>query len=201
MARRWMRNGWLLAALLLAFALPTTSWAITGNLQFYEERVREGNTLALVGSGPFDLDLRYNASSADGLLEVEAGSGRAGIYDFSVLITTTGNVTLDAFDCMATGCLLPPTLTTTSLQVGMSDAILGQEGLQSLGLLTLSGSDGTVRVQGGPPEGYTPFSFERHEFAEFVLASVSSGVIPEPGTFVLLSLGLGALAFLRRRSS
>ena len=196
MKKRWM---WIWGVL-LALALPAPALAITGNLQFFENDAGEGNTRALVGPGTFGLDFRYNASSADGLLEVEAGSGRAGIYDFSVLITTTGNVTLDAFDCRATGCLFAPgLLTATSLDVGMSD-ILGQEGPQRLGLLTISGSDGTVRVQGGPSGNYTPFSFTPHEFAEFVLASVSSGVIPEPGTFVLLGMGLGGLAFLRRRS-
>ena len=120
MARRWMRNGWLMTAVLLALALPAKSWAITGNLQFYENSVGQGNTLGLLGpvAGQL-LDLRYNASSADGLLELGNPDGqgeRAGIFDFSIIITTTGDVTLDAFACNATGCF-PPQLTANSLTV------------------------------------------------------------------------------------
>ena len=69
---------------------------------------------------------------------------------------------MDAFDCMATDCG-PPTLTATSLRVQGGDDVDGEEGLQTLGLLTISGTDGTVVVQAGLPGGYTAFSFDRFQ--------------------------------------
>jgi|GEM_PF-2793312 len=198
--KKWMWN-W---GVVLALALPAPALAAPGSLQFFENGAGEGSTLALVGSGPFVLDLRYNASSADGLLELgdpDGGGTRPGIFDFDIIIGTTGNVTLVGFDASSCTSVVCTPITTGfpgTLRVQGSDNQNGLEGLQTLGLLSISGTSGSVEVLGGGPQGYTPFSFVRHEFTPFVLATVTP--IPEPGTLLLLGVGLSGLAFLRRRS-
>ncbi len=201
MAERWIRPGWLMLAVLLALALPATTWADQpGNLQFFESSAGLGNTLELVGPVASQiLDLQFDGSSANGADEVgdpDSGGVRGGIFDFTALeIMTTGLLTLNAFNCSVQGCtstLLPELLTVTSF-----DPAATLEGILSLGTLSISGSHGTVVLVGGAGE-YNPFSFVAHEVGEFTLASVTP--IPEPGSFVLLGLGLVALAGLRRRA-
>ena len=123
---------------------------------------------------------------------------RGGIFTFTGLgIMATGDLTLNAFNCsVLVGCtsnLLPD----GSLTVSGGDGTETLEGILSLGLLAISGSNGTVMLVGGVGD-YTPFSFFSHDVRPFVLANVTP--IPEPGSFVLLGLGLGALAGLRRRA-
>ncbi len=201
MAERWIRPGWLMLAVLLALALPATTWADQpGNLQFFESSAGLGNTLELVGPVASQiLDLQFDGSSANSADEVgdpDMGGVRGGIFEFTVLeIMPTGDLTLNAFNCSVLACtstLLPGSLTVSGGDFG--DTL---EGILSLGLLSISGSNGTVVLMGGAGD-YTPFSFVSHEVRPFTLASVSPG--PEPGSFVLLGLGLGALAGLRRRA-
>ncbi len=202
MAKRWIRPGWLLAAVLLALALPTTTWAHEegGTLQFFESSAGLGNTLELVGPVAGEiLNLQFDGSSANAADEVgdpDGGGLRGGIFTFTALeIMTTGFLTLNAFNCSVPACtstLLPELLTVTSF-----DPSATLEGILSLGTLSISGSHGTVVLVGGAG-AYTPFSFVPHEVGTFTLASVTP--IPEPGSFVLLGLGLVALAGLRRRA-
>ena len=202
MAERWIRPGWLMLAVLLALALPATTWADQpGNLQFFESSAGLGNTLELVGpvAGQV-LHLQFDGSSANSADEVGDPDGqgmRGGIFTFTGLgIMATGDLTLNAFNCsVLVGCtsnLLPD----GSLLVSGGDGT-ELEGILSLGLLTISGSNGTIVLVGGVGD-YTPFSFVSHDVGTFTLASVTP--IPEPGSFVLLGLGLGALAGLRRRA-
>ena len=67
MAERWMRQRWLMVAVLLALALPATTWADQpGNLQFFESSAGLGNTLELVGPVASQiLDLQFDGSSAN----------------------------------------------------------------------------------------------------------------------------------------
>ncbi len=201
MAERWIRPGWLMVAVLLALALPATTWADQpGNLQFFESSAGLGNTLELVGPVASQiLDLQFDGSSANSADEVgdpDGGGLRGGIFTFTGLeIMTTGNLTLNAFNCSVLACtsnLLPELLTVTS-----NDPLATLEGILSLGTLSISGSNGTVELVGGVGD-YTPFSFVSHDVGTFTLASVTP--IPEPGSFVLLGLGLVALAGLRRRA-
>ncbi len=204
MAERWMRQRWLMVAVLLALALPATTWADQpGNLQFFESSAGLGNTLELVGPVVGEiLDLQFDGSSANSADEVgdpgDGGGVRGGIFTFAAIaIIATGDLTLNAFNCsVLVGCTsnLRP---DGSLTVSGGDGIETLEGILSLGLLSISGSNGTVMLVGGVGD-YTPFSFVSHEVRPFTLASVTP--IPEPGSFVLLGLGLGALAGLRRRA-
>ncbi len=201
MAERWSRQGWRLAAVLLALALPATTWADPeGNLQFFEASAGLGNTLELVGpvAGQV-LQLQFDGSSANSADEVgdpDGGGVRGGIFTFTGLgIMATGDLTLNAFNCSVLACtsnLLPGSLTVSG-----GDGAETLEGILSLGLLSISGSNGTIVLVGGAGD-YTPFSFVSHDVGTFTLASVTP--IPEPGSFVLLGLGLGALASLRRRA-
>ncbi len=185
-----MRNGWLLAAALLAFALPANSRA--GDLQFFLDGAGQGNTLELVGSLTNELlTLRFNASTGEG----------GGIFDFSVLrITATGGLMIGPFnnfaDCrLVAGCFVTPELPGL-ISLGSAALSVGEQtGVHDLAILTISGV-GTLQIESG---NYTPHSeFATFEVAPFTLASVT--LIPEPGSFVLLGLGLGALAGLRRRA-
>ncbi len=201
MAERWIRLGWRLAVVLLALALPATTWADQpGNLQFFESSAGLGNTLELVGpvAGQI-LDLQFDGSSANSADEVgdpDGGGLRGGIFTFTALaITATGLLTLDAFNCSVLACT--STLLPGSLTVSGGDGFDTLEGILSLGLLSISGSNGTVVLVGGAGD-YTPFSFVSHDVGTFTLASVTP--IPEPGSFVLLGLGLVALTGLRRRA-
>ena len=201
MAERWIRQGWRLAAVLLALALPATTWADPeGNLQFFESSAGLGNMLWLVGPVADEiLDLQFDGSSANSADEVgdpDGGGVRGGIFTFTGLgIMATGDLTLNAFNCSVLACtsnLLPGSLTVSG-----GDGTETLEGILSLGLLSISGSNGTIVLVGGMGD-YTPFSFVTHYVGTFTLASVT--LIPEPGSFVLLGLGLGALAGLRRRA-
>ncbi len=196
-----MRQSWRMAAVLLALALPTTTWADQpGNLQFFESSAGLGNTLELVGpvAGQI-LDLQFDGSSANSADEVgdpDGGGLRGGIFTFTALaIRATGDLTLNAFGCSVLACT--STLLAATLLVSGGDGIDTLEGILSLGTLSISGSNGTVVLAGGVG-GYTPFSFVPHDVGEFTLASVTT--IPEPGSFVLLGLGLVALTGLRRRA-
>ncbi len=206
MAERWMRQRWLMLAVLLALALPATTWADPeGNLQFFEASAGLGNTLELVGpvAGQV-LQLQFDGSSANSADEVgdpDGGGVRGGIFTFAAIaIIATGDLTLNAFNCSVLACT--STLLSGSLTLGGGTGFQGQEleGILTLGLLSISGSNGTVELLGGTDAlgGYTPFSFVSHDVRTFTLASVTP--IPEPGSFVLLGLGLGALAGLRRRA-
>ncbi len=187
--------------MLLALALPATTWADPeGNLQFFEASAGLGNTLELVGpvAGQV-LQLQFDGSSANSADEVgdpDGGGVRGGIFTFTGLgIMATGDLTLNAFNCSVLACtsnLLPGSLTVSG-----GDGTETLEGILSLGLLSISGSNGTIVLVGGAGD-YTPFSFVSHDVGTFTLASVTP--IPEPGSFVLLGLGLGALAGLRRRA-
>ncbi len=185
-----MRNGWLLAAALLALALPATSRA--GDLQFFLDGAGQGNTLDLVGSLTNELlTLRFNASTGEG----------GGIFDFDNLrITATGGLMIGPFDNFAdcrlsAGCFVTPELPGL-IRLGSAALSVGEQtGVHDLAILTISGL-GTLQIESG---NYTPHSeFAIFEVAPFTLASVTP--IPEPGSFVLLGLGLGALAGLRRRA-
>ncbi len=201
MAEGWMRQWWLMAAVLLALALPATSWADQpGNLQFFESSAGLGNTLELVGPVAGEiLDLQFDGSSANSADEVgdpDGGGLRAGIFTFTgIAIMATGDLTFNTFNCSVSACI--STLLPGSLTVSGGNGLDTLEGILSLGLLGISGFNGTVVVVGGAGD-YTPFSFVSHNVGTITLASVTT--IPEPGSFVLLGLGLVALAGLRRRA-
>jgi hypothetical protein len=131
--------------------------------------VGSGNTRVVNGPvGGLVLDLDYDASSA------EANE----LFNFSVRIGATGDLTLDAFSCQATSCLADITGFPDSFSVSGGDDIQGETGVKDLGLLTISGTFGTVEILDGNyfDPGFGP-TFER-DIDPFVLAQV----VPEPGT-------------------
>jgi hypothetical protein len=181
-----MLKGWVMAAALVAFTAPATVWA--GTLQIFEASAGSGNTRVVNGPvGGLVLNLDYDASSA------ETGT----LFNFYVLIGTTGDLTLDAFTCQATSCLPDLTGLPNSFSASGGDDIQGETGVKNLGLLTISGTFGTIEILDGeyfdPDFGPT---FVR-DIDPFVLAQV----VPEPGALILLGAGLAGLALLRRRAA
>ena len=186
-------------AVLLALGLPTTTWAApVGSLQIFVDPLGDGsgqgNTLSLTGPVLNEpLPLRFNASTAEGGVLFSFGP---------LIIIATGTLQIEMFDeqmdCLFGGCFANVLGLPGSISLGTTGlTVAEQTGVHDLAILRISGLSGTVEIQAGG--NYTPFDFTSTEFAPFVLATVTP--IPEPGTLLLLGVGLGGLAYLRRRSS
>jgi len=209
----------ILVVAVLALAAPVTSWA--GTLQFYEASAGQGNTFMAVGPvSNLVLDLDYNAASAEfgGMF----GFGELLIQSTGdiVFINVETNIPplVDNFECQALGSCtsalqnsrgeftqdppgFPPgtTLWTAPFDVLVAtggDGSNGEFGLADLGLLTISGTQGSVELISG---NYFDGFFTPQQIDPFTLAIIEP--VPEPSTLVLLGAGLAGLAFIRRRSA
>ena len=188
MSSQRMLKRWVIAAALVALTAPATAWAQA--LQFFEASAGSGNTLVVNQPVPGGLllNLDYDASSAE--------FGTLFGFFVEVGVGPVGDLTLDVFTCEAAICLANLSGFPNSFTVSAGDDIQGETGVMNLGLLTISGTFGTVEILGGTYFDEDAPNFER-DIDPFVLAQV----VPEPGTLILLGAGLAGLALLRRRSA
>jgi cysteine-rich repeat protein len=94
-----------------------------------------------------------------------------GIYGWGELrIETTGDLVMDAFTCQATFCLCNFTPGNTWLLASGGDDMSGEWGVEHLGLLTISGSGGTVELVEG---NYLDAGFNARVISPFTLAEAT----------------------------
>jgi Ca2+-binding RTX toxin-like protein len=193
--------GGLAAAFVIATALPVSAGTIGIN----------GTTLILVGDAGSDV---ISATESVGILTITA--------TFPINVTTQACTPFGLqVRCSLVG------LTLFAVLAGAGDDVINMAGMSNAISLFLSGGDGDDFILGGPAndilkggngddllldtagtnmlfggagnDTLLPFGDDNGDGPPDPVLSIVA--VPEPGTMVLVGLGLGATAFRRRRSS